>query len=86
MPEKQGSQAIGVCQHDDERSDSEVQDHNNDAISYPSTAKLVIILLAAALIIFLVDLDVTITSTAIPRITNEFTAWTLSPGMGVGSS
>lgn len=72
MPEKQESQAIRTRQQDDERSDPEVQDHNNDAISYPSTAKLVVILFAAALGIFLVSLDATIVSTAIPHITSEF--------------
>lgn len=39
---------------------------------YPSAAKLVPILLAIVLSIFLVALDMTIVATAIPRITDEF--------------
>ena len=46
-----------------------------DAIStteYPSGLRLVLILAAAAFSIFLVALDTTIVSTAIPKITDEF--------------
>ncbi|KAF7191068.1 MFS gliotoxin efflux transporter gliA [Pseudocercospora fuligena] len=42
------------------------------AIVYPGTTKLVVILIAAVLAIFLVALDTTIVSTAIPRITDDF--------------
>ena len=39
---------------------------------YPKAGKLIFILLALALSIFLVSLDMTIIATAIPRITDEF--------------
>lgn len=39
---------------------------------YPNTLKLIIIMLAVALCIFLAALDMTIVATAIPRITDEF--------------
>ena len=39
---------------------------------YPRAGKLFFILLALALSIFLVSLDMTIIATAIPRITDEF--------------
>ncbi|KAF2094033.1 MFS general substrate transporter, partial [Rhizodiscina lignyota] len=39
---------------------------------YPTTGKLIIILIAVALSIFLVALDMTIIATAIPKITDEF--------------
>jgi MFS transporter, DHA2 family, glioxin efflux transporter len=48
--------------------DSENQSQN----VYPSGSRLILILCAAALSIFLVSLDTTIVSTAIPRITDEF--------------
>ena len=41
-------------------------------VVYPSGARLVLVLCAGALSIFLVSLDTTIVSTAIPRITDEF--------------
>lgn len=46
---------------------------NNDTdVVYPGTAKLTLLLSAAALAIFLVALDTSIISTAIPRITEDF--------------
>jgi predicted MFS family arabinose efflux permease len=41
-------------------------------IEYPNAFKLTLLLLAAALSVFIVSLDTTIVSTAIPRITDEF--------------
>jgi MFS transporter, DHA2 family, glioxin efflux transporter len=49
---------------------SDVED--SEPIVYPSNSKLLLILSATALIIFLVALDTTIVSTAIPRITDDF--------------
>lgn len=46
--------------------------NNDEPIVYPTTAKLILILSAAALSIFLVALDTSIISTAIPQITDDF--------------
>ncbi|KAF1937568.1 MFS general substrate transporter [Clathrospora elynae] len=53
--------------------DSEdIQDEPTEANEYPSGLRLVFILLALVLGIFLVSLDLTIVATAIPKITSEF--------------
>ena len=51
---------------------TKVEAENQDAVIYPSGARLALVLCAVALSIFLVSLDTTIVSTAIPRITDEF--------------
>lgn len=48
------------------------QQDTHDPSKYPGTAQLVAIILAAGLSFFLVALDITIVSTAIPAITAEF--------------
>lgn len=45
---------------------------DDESIIYPSTPQLLLILTAASLSVFLVALDTTIVSTAIPHITDEF--------------
>lgn len=60
----------------EKQTDGEVN-YNNEASTasqgeYPKAGKLFFILLALALSIFLVSLDMTIIATAIPRITDEF--------------
>ncbi|KAL9083280.1 MAG: hypothetical protein Q9165_008586 [Trypethelium subeluteriae] len=52
----------------------ELENHNStpSEIVYPATPKLILILSVSALSIFLVALDNTIISTAIPRITDDF--------------
>lgn len=57
--------SIASPTHTDESKDGE-------AIVYPTTARLILILTAAALSIFLVALDTSIISTAIPQITDDF--------------
>lgn len=60
---------------DVERNESLAESSDVDTskdIVYPGTGKLILILGAAALSIFLVALDTTIVSTAIPRITDDF--------------
>jgi hypothetical protein len=60
---------------DVQRTDSETNSGDNAAaepIEYPNTFKLILILFATALSVFIVSLDTTIVSTAIPRITDEF--------------
>ncbi|KAK4953680.1 hypothetical protein LTR10_008283 [Elasticomyces elasticus] len=65
---------------DDEKLASTILDNDSEhdqqvadtPIAYPSGAKLVLILAATALSIFLVALDTTIVATAIPRITDDF--------------
>ncbi|KAF2456748.1 MFS multidrug transporter-like protein [Lineolata rhizophorae] len=47
-------------------------DQENQEEEYPKALKLIVILVALALSIFLVALDMTIVATAIPRITDEF--------------
>jgi MFS family permease len=46
--------------------------HNAEDIKYPHSSRLVFILIALILSVFLVSLDRTIIATAIPRITSEF--------------
>ncbi|KAF3490692.1 MFS gliotoxin efflux transporter glia [Arthroderma uncinatum] len=55
----------------EEQSDSQSQTQGGE-LTYPASPKLILILIACALSIFLVALDNTIISTAIPRITDEF--------------
>ncbi|KAK4503482.1 hypothetical protein PRZ48_004397 [Zasmidium cellare] len=55
----------------DNHEEKEVEE-GGQAIEYPTTPKLVLILSAAALSMFLVALDTSIISTAIPRITDDF--------------
>ena len=50
--------------------DSKENDHQ--AIIYPSIGRHILILFAAALSVFLVALDTSIVSTAIPQITDDF--------------
>lgn len=51
---------------------NEAVDDHDEPVVYPGTAKLILILSAAALSIFLVALDTSIISTAIPQITDDF--------------
>ncbi|KAK3625426.1 hypothetical protein LTR56_020429 [Elasticomyces elasticus] len=75
---KDTNTVIGVP--DDEKPTSATPDNDNERdqqiadtpIAYPSGAKLVLILAATALSIFLVALDTTIVATAIPQITDDF--------------
>lgn len=70
-----------IASNDDTASD-EKQNHVEEKLKdgalaaseeeYPKAARLFFILLALALSIFLVSLDMTIIATAIPRITDEF--------------
>ena len=60
----------------EKQTDGEVNPNNaastTSRVEYPEAGKLIFILLALALSIFLVSLDMTIIATAIPRITDEF--------------
>ena len=49
-----------------------IRTEQQDEAEYPSGARLIFVLSAAALSVFLVALDTTIVSTAIPQITDEF--------------
>lgn len=51
---------------------AEIGDEKEEEMEYPQAGKLVMILIALALSMFLVSLDMTIISTAIPRITDQF--------------
>jgi len=51
---------------------ADASNENPDAVEYPTGTKLVFIVVALVLSIFLVALDMTIVATAIPKITDEF--------------
>jgi hypothetical protein len=55
-----------------EHSNAEVMDMNDDAGEYPSGLKLLTVIIALVLAMFLASLDMTILATAIPRITDQF--------------
>jgi hypothetical protein len=48
--------------------------HTDDEVVYPTGARVVLILAALCMSVFLVALDQTIISTAIPKITDEFSS------------
>ena len=52
-----------------------------DSADYPSSWRLFMIVVALVLTVILVALDMTIVSTAIPRITDQFREW-ISRGQG----
>lgn len=55
--------------------DSSIPDEEVDTTEYPRGVKLALICVALACMVFLVSLDQTIVSTAVPRITNEFNSF-----------
>lgn len=57
-----------------EKNDSDNKHLVDDESQYPSGAKLAAVLMSLALCVFLVSIDQTIVSTAIPKITDEFNA------------
>jgi uncharacterized membrane protein YdbT with pleckstrin-like domain len=60
------------CTDSDANSGENAAAADAQAIEYPGAFKLTLLLLATALSVFIVSLDTTIVSTAIPRITDEF--------------